>query len=566
MDDSPLLSDTVKGSVDYKGRPAIRSETGRWRSAIFIIGVEIAERFSYNGISSNLITYLTGPLQQSMVTAAVNVNTWTGVSYMLPLFGAFLADAYLGRYRTILLATLLYVLGLGLLTLSAVLPSFSPPSCHTSINTTSCHPPQSQIIFFFSSLYLVALAQGMHKPCTQAFGADQFEVTDPEECKSKSSFFNWWYFGICSGALCTHSILTYIQDNLNWGLGFGIPCVCMVVALTIFLLGTKTYRHSFNDDIDNQFGRIALAFVAVVRSWRTAPSIAIDEEEGETLLLHGTDQFRFLDKEPAASTISEDSKEGWVVSGVSQVEEAKAILRLFPFWATCIVYTIVDAQYYTFFTKQGATMDRTIGSSGFKIPPASLQTFISISIILFMPIYDRILIPFARVFTNIHSGITTLQRIGTGIILSLISMVIAALVERERLQVAIDSKIVDIPEATVPMSVWWLVPQYILLGIAEALAMVGLQEFFYDQMPNGLKSVGLAFYLSIFGVGSFLSSFLVSGIEKVTGGDGRDSWFSNNLNRAHLDYFYWLLAGLSAIELAIFLYFTKSYVYKRTDV
>ncbi|XP_043712946.1 protein NRT1/ PTR FAMILY 5.10-like [Telopea speciosissima] len=548
MDDSPLLRDAVKGSVDYKGRPAIRSETGKWRSAIFIIGVEIAERFSYNGISSNLITYLTGPLQQSMVTAAVNVNTWTGVSYMLPLFGAFLADAYLGRYRTILLATLLYVLGLGLLTLSAVLPSFSPP------------------IFFFSSLYLVALAQGTHKPCTQAFGADQFEVTDPEECKSKSSFFNWWCFGICSGVLCTHSILTYIQDNLNWGLGFGIPCVCMVVALTIFLLGTKTYRHSYNDDNDNQFGRIALAFVAAVRSWRATPSTATDEEEGETLFLHGTDQFRFLDEAPATSTISDDFKEGWLVSSVSQVEEAKAILRLFPFWATCIVYTIVDAQYYTFFTKQGATMDRTIGSSGFKIPPASLQTFISISIILFIPIYDRILIPFARVFTDIHSGITTLQRIGTGIILSLIAMVVAALVERERLQIAIDSKIVDIPKVIVPMSVWWLVPQYILLGIAEALTMVGLQEFFYDQMPKGLKSVGLAFYLSIFGVGSFLCSFLVSGIEKVTGGDGRDSWFSNNLNRAHLDYFYWLLAGLSAIELAIFLYFTKSYVYKRADV
>ncbi|XP_042509698.1 protein NRT1/ PTR FAMILY 5.10-like isoform X1 [Macadamia integrifolia] len=562
--DAPLLCDVVKGSVDYSGRPAIRSETGRWRSAIFIIGVEIAERFSYNGISSNLITYLTGPLQQSMVTAAVNVNTWTGISYMLPLFGAFVADAYLGRYRTILLATLLYVLGLGFLTLSAVLP-FSPPSCHNSINIISCHPPQFQIIFFFCSLYLVALAQGGHKPCAQAFGADQFEVTDPQECKSKSSFFNWWYFGICAGAFCTHSVLTYIQDNLNWGLGFGIPCACMVVALTIFLLGTKTYRHSFNDDKDNQFQRIALVFVAAVRNWRATPSTATDEEEGEsTLLLNGTNQFSSLVKAPA--TISEDSKEGWLVSSVSQEEDAKAILKLFPIWATCILYTIVDAQYYTFFTKQGATMDRTIGSSGFKIPPASLQTFISISIILFMPIYDRILIPIARVFTNIHSGITTLQRIGTGIVLSMISMVLAALVERQRLQIAIDYKIVDIPEATVPMSFWWLVPQYIFLGIAEALAMVGLQEFFYDQMPNGLKSMGLAFYLSIFGVGSFLSSFLISGIEKVTGGDGHDSWFSNNINRAHLDYFYWLLTGLSVVELAVYLYFAKSYTYRRADV
>ncbi|KAJ4964843.1 hypothetical protein NE237_016692 [Protea cynaroides] len=106
----PLLIDTVEGAIDYKGRPAIRSETGKWRSSVFIIGVEIAERFSYYGIGSNLITYLTGPLQQSTVTAAVNVNTWSGVASMLPLLGAFVADAYLGRYRTIFFASLLYVL------------------------------------------------------------------------------------------------------------------------------------------------------------------------------------------------------------------------------------------------------------------------------------------------------------------------------------------------------------------------------------------------------------------------------------------------------------------------
>jgi len=75
--------------------------------------------------------------------------------------------------------------------------------------------------------------------------------------------------------------------------------------------------------------------------------------------------------------------------------------------------------------------------------------------------------------------------------------------------------------------------------------------------------VGLSLYLSIFGVGSFLSSFLVSAIEEATSADGGDSWFANNLNRAHLDYFYWLLAGLSVIELAAYLYFAKSYIYNR---
>ncbi|KAJ4964792.1 hypothetical protein NE237_016641 [Protea cynaroides] len=561
--EAPLLSETVEGAVDYKGRPAIRSETGRWRTSVFIIGVEIAERFSYCGIGSNLITYLTGPLQQSTVTAAVNVNTWTGVGSILPLFGAFVADAYLGRYRTIFFASLLYVLGLGLLTLSAVLPSITPPSCYN--NTTSCHPPQYQIIIFFFSLYLVALAQGGHKPCVQAFGADQFDEQHPEECKSKSSFFNWWYFGMCGGVVCTNLILTYIQDNLNWGLGFGIPCVCMIVALAVFLFGTKTYRYSFNDDNENPFSRILQVFVAALRNWRiTPPTAAVDDEGGGTLLLSGANQFRFLDKALVA-TVSENSEEGWVACSINQVEEVKALLRLVPIWASCLVYAIVSAQYSTFFTKQGATMDRSIGSR-FKIPAASLQTFCNLSIVLFMPIYDRVLIPVVRAFTKKPSGITTLQRIGIGILFSMITMVVAALVERKRLQTAIDSKIVDTPEAIVRMSVWWLVPQYILLGIADAFTMVGLQEFFYDQMPKGLRSVGLALYLSIFGVGNILSSFLVSALDNATGGDGHDSWFSNNLNRAHLDYFYWFLAGLSSLGLLFYLYFAKSYVYNRRYV
>ncbi|KAK6787247.1 hypothetical protein RDI58_015772 [Solanum bulbocastanum] len=556
--ETPFLGDVVEGSVDCKGRPVSRSKSGGWRSASFIIGVEVAERFAYYGIESNLISYLTGPLGQSVALAAENVNVWSGTASLLPLLGAFIADSYLGRYRTIIISSVLYILGLGFLTLSTVFPS-SHFDCQ---DTATCSPPKFQIIFFFFSLYLVAIGQGGHKPCVQAFGADQFDAQDPEERKAKSSFFNWWYFGMCGGLFMTLRILNYVQENLSWGLGFGIPCIVMGLALVVFLLGSFTYRFRQSSDEKNPFIRIGNVFINAARNWQTTTSAISVEQEVQGILPHeGSEQFKFLNK---ALLAPNGSKENGKICSIDEVEEAKAILRLIPIWTTCLVYAIVFSQPTTLFTKQGATMDRSLGSN-FEVPAASLQCFISLSVVIFIPIYDRILVPVARAITGKPSGITMLQRIGTGIFLSILSMVVAAIIEKKRLQTALEHGLVDMPKATVPMSICWLIPQYILFGISDVFTMVGLQEFFYDQVPVELKSIGLSLYLSIFGIGSFLSSFLISVTENISGKDGQISWFSDNLNQAHLDYFYWVLAVLSTIAFTAYLYFSRSYMYNKSS-
>ncbi|BAT91388.1 hypothetical protein LR48_Vigan08g215500 [Vigna angularis] len=555
--------DVVVGAVDYRGGCAIRSKSGSWRSAWFIIGVEVAERIAYYGIQGNMISYLTGPLHQSTAAAAENVNVWSGTASLLPLAGAFLADSRLGRYRTILLASLVYILGLGLLTLSALLPSLSNSECQVDNELKSCSP-RWQIILFFISLYLIAIGQGGHKPCVQAFGADQFDEQHPKEHKDRSTFFNWWYFTMCAGCLATLSILNYIQDNLSWVLGFGIPCAVMIVALIVFLLGTMTYRFTIQQRDKRPFRRIGRVFVAAIRNRRTTHSTTAIKAERDGMLPHqSSEQFEFLNK-ALLELKDEDSIEEESCSP-SEVEEAKAVLRLVPIWSTTLIYAVVFAQVPTFFTKQGVTLERTL-LPGFDIPPASLQTLTTAAIVLFSPIYDRLFVPAARAITGKPSGITMLQRIGTGIFLSVITVVFAALVETKRLKTAQESGVVDEPNATVPMSIWWLIPQYMFFGISEVFTMVGLQEFFYDQVPNELRSMGLALYLSIFGVGSFISGFLISVIEKVTGKDGEDSWFANNLNKAHLNYFYWLLAALSVMGLALFTCFAKSYIYNNKGI
>nr|ABK24896.1 unknown [Picea sitchensis] len=550
---SSFTSFVGDGSVDLHGRSVSRAHTGRWKASLFIIGVEMAERFAYAGILANLVIYLTDVMDESTATAAKNVNVWTGVASMLPFLGAFVADSYLGRYWTIALSSVIYLLGLILVTLSASLKSLN------------------QIGFFFFSIYLVALGQGGHKPCLEAFGADQFEEDDPIEKKHKSSFFNYWYCGICIGSLIGVTVLVYIQDNVGWDLGFGIPAMTMAIALFIFLCGTRFYRHKLPGG--SPLTRIIHVFVATFHKWNVSTSHQEKKEVAAAaereLLKFGsrrqylpTDQFRFLDKATIEDKLDYECKttRNWRLCTVEDVEDVKAILGLSPIWMSCLIFGVVFAQSSTFFTKQGATMDRKIGKH-FEIPAASLQGFISLSIILLLPVYDRIFVPNARKLTGNERGITFLQRIGTGMFISILSMIVAALAEIRRIKAAKDNGLIDMPEATIPLSISLLLPQYILFGIADVFTMVGLQEYFYDQMPDTMKTLGIAVYLSVFGVGSFLSSIIILVTEKL----GGSRWFVNNLNKAHLDYFYWLLASLSAINFFIYMFLASRYKYKNAQ-
>ncbi|KAL0439118.1 UNVERIFIED_CONTAM: protein NRT1/ PTR FAMILY 5.15 [Sesamum latifolium] len=83
--DVPLLEDVVNGAVDFKGRPAVRSKYGCWKSASFITATGVAERFAYYGISCNLISYLTKKLGQPTAAAAAALNAWYGTSSLLPI-------------------------------------------------------------------------------------------------------------------------------------------------------------------------------------------------------------------------------------------------------------------------------------------------------------------------------------------------------------------------------------------------------------------------------------------------------------------------------------------------
>ncbi|XP_068662122.1 protein NRT1/ PTR FAMILY 8.3-like [Aristolochia californica] len=563
---SPYTGD---GSVDVHGKPVLRRNTGNWRACPFILGTECCERLAYYGIATNLVTYLTKMLHEGNVSAARNVTTWSGTCYLSPLIGAILADAYWGRYWTIAVFSTIYFIGMGILTLSASVPAFKPPPCVGSVCPTA---NGLQYAIFFIGLYMIALGTGGIKPCVSSFGADQFDDTDPNERVRKGSFFNWFYFSVNIGALISSSFIVWVQDNAGWGLGFGIPTLFMGIAIASFFTGTAIYR--FQKPGGSPITRMCQVVVASSRKFNVdAPqdSSLLFEVPEKTSAIEGSrklehsDELKCLDKAATLTDLdakNEEFSNPWRLCTVTQVEELKILIRMFPVWATTIVFSAVYAQMSTMFVEQGTVMDTKVGS--FTIPPASLSTFDTVSVIVWVPIYDRILVPIARKYTKKERGFSELQRMGIGLFVSMLSMAAAAIVEIRRLQIAKEYNLIH-EKVAVPVSIFWQVPQYFLVGAAEVFTFIGQLEFFYDQSPDAMRSLCSALSLLTTALGNYLSSFILTIVTYLTTKGGKPGWIPDNLNEGHLDYFFWLLAGLSFLNMLIYAYCAVRYKSKRAS-
>ncbi|KAH6820170.1 Major facilitator superfamily protein [Perilla frutescens var. hirtella] len=550
-------------SVDHKGRVPLRSSTGAWKASLFIIVIEFSERLSYFGLASSLIIYLTKVLHYDIKTSAKSVNYWSGVTTLMPLFGGFLADSYLGRFSTVLLSSIIYLLGLLVLTLSRVVPGLKPCGGSPCIEPRKIHE-----IFFFLAIYLISVGTGGHKPSLESFGADQFDEDHPKERQSKMSFFNWWNSGLCCGLLLGVTVVVYIQDHLSWAAADLTLTAVMTLSLVIFCLGRPYYR--FRRPTGSPLTPLLRVLVAAFAKRNlpspspSRPHILLYElpksDKAQGRLLFHTDKLKFLDK---AAIIEEGEKQNenenpnpWRLATVTKVEEMKLIINMIPIWLTTLPFGICVAQTSTFFIKQSATLNRKIAHN-FEIPPASTYALAAIGMIVSVIIYDKILVPLFRKVTGNERGINILPRIGIGMCFSVVTMVVAALVERKRLNLVHQNP----SEGSASMSVFWLAPQFLIIGAGDGFALVGLQEYFYDQVPDSMRSLGIAFYLSVIGAANFLSSILITLVDELSERSGK-SWFGKDLNSSRLDYFYLLLAGITAGNLCVYAFVARRYSYK----
>ncbi|CAH8332397.1 unnamed protein product [Eruca vesicaria subsp. sativa] len=553
---------TQDGTVDLQGRPVLATKTGRWRACSFLLGYEAFERMAFYGIASNLVNYLTTRLHEDTVSSVRNVSNWSGAVWITPIAGAYIADSYIGRFWTFTASSLIYLLGMILLTMAVTIKSLRPTCTNGVCNKAS----SLQIAFFYMSLYTIAIGAGGTKPNISTFGADQFDSYSLKEKKQKVSFFNWWMFSSFLGALFATLGLVYIQENLGWGLGYGIPTLGLFVSLLVFYIGTPCYRHKVikSDNLARDLVRVPIA--AFKNRKLHCPNDVLELHELDSHYykstgkhqVHHTPIFRFLDK-AAIKTCSKESP-----CTVTKVEVAKRVLGLILIWLVTLVPMTLWAQVNTLFVKQGTTLDRKLGSH-FQIPAASLGSFVTLSMLLSVPMYDQYFVPFMRKKTGNPRGITILQRLGIGFVIQIVAIAVASAVEVKRMRV-IKAFHITSPRQFVPMSIFWLLPQYSLLGIGDVFNAIGLLEFFYDQSPEEMQSLGTTFFTSGIGLGNFLNSFLVTMVDKITSKGGGKSWIGDNLNDSRLDYYYGFLMVISIVNMCLFLWAASNYVYKIDEI
>ncbi|CAJ1863329.1 unnamed protein product [Sphenostylis stenocarpa] len=501
-------------SVDYKGRVPLRAATGVWKASFFVLDLK---------------------------TATNNVNYWKGATTLLPLIGGFVGDAYSGRFRMVLLSSFIYL-----------------KICD--------QPSKVHKVVFYLSLYSIALGTGGFKPCLQSFGADQFDDDHLEERKKKMSFFNWWTFTLSFALLLGTTVVVYVQDFVSWGVACLTLTIFMALTVIAFYLGMPFYRYNTRPK-GNPFMPILQVLIAAIRkrnlSCPSNPALLYEvtkSQNSQGRLLSHTSRLRFLDKAAIVEEQDIEQKASpWRLATVTRVEETKLILNVVPIWLTSLLVGVCIAHGSTLYVKQAAAMNLNINS--FKVPPASMASLSAFGTIVFVPIYDRIFVPILRKVTGNERGISLLRRIGIGLTFSVILMVVAALVETKRLRMATHQDLTMRETKYENMSVMWLIPQYLMMGIGNSFSLVGLQEYFYDQVPDSMRSLGMALYLSVLGGGFFLSSFLIIIVDYVTGKNGK-SWIAKDINSSRLDKFYWLLAVFNALNLFLFVIVAKRYTYK----
>ncbi|GFQ07634.1 BTB/POZ domain-containing protein at3g09030 [Phtheirospermum japonicum] len=508
-----------------------------------------------------MMSYLTDVWDLSFTHAAAIINIFTGVVTLSPLLLAFIADTILGNYWMLLISSISYSVGLGLLTMS------TPPVLANSMGTCSDYKPEcigeGQKALYFTAMPLIALGMGGHITCWNQFMAEQ--LNGEENNLDRSTF--WRFFSSVIAVIVITFVavwgLPYIKP---WSLRFGIPAICTLVATLLFISGSCSYKYFKPPGSPlTMFVRVFVAaFCKLFCKTPRDPRELFEIQNPEFYKVPHTRSLRCLDKAAIiipTKPLEEQETNMWRLCTVTEVEETKTIIRMIPVWLTFILCGVVSAIGFTFFIEQLDHLNHKVGR--LKVPTVVLLWF-----------YEQSQNQCAKLYAKLanYLGLSGYRKfapslgIAISMILAIICCVISAKVENRRLSVVTRHGLVDKPDKTVPMTMFWLLPQFVLLGAFSGIFNYSAICFFVDQSPASTGRYLPFFITGVFGVGMLGSVLTVYVVGRVSEKGGKMNWFQHEINGSRLDKYYWSLAWLMAINLVVFIIVAAFYRYKESEL
>lgn len=449
------------------------------------------------------------------------------------------------------------------------------PSHGCDGQSQDCPQPKTwQLAILFMGLGLLSIGAGGIRPCNIAFGADQFDTRTTKGRAQLESFFNWWYFSFTIALIIALTAVVYVQTNISWAVGFAIPTICLALSITIFLVGRHAYIYLKPQG--SIFSDVAKVITAACRKCRVRvgpdseptfydPPLVDNGSEIHVVIKYPhTKRFKFLDSAALITDPNEEldnlgkPKSVWRLCSLQQVEQLKFLVAILPVWVTAIGIFITMDQMNTFGVLQALQMDKSIGPK-FQFPPGWMSIASMLALATWIFTYEIIYLPLAKKFSTSPSTdhrFTMQQRINTGIVLSIVTMLVSGIVEEHRRTSALKHG-----SFVSPTSFALLLPQFFLTGLTESFSAVAIMEFFTMQMPESMRTVsGAIFFLSL-SVSNYIGSFIVNMVHKATETSGKSPWVGgHDLNKNKLDCYYYIIAGLGAVNLVYFNLFARRYV------
>eukprot|EP00092_Neocalanus_flemingeri_P064378 GFUD01078124.1.p1 GENE.GFUD01078124.1~~GFUD01078124.1.p1 ORF type:complete len:713 (-),score=199.43 GFUD01078124.1:383-2521(-) len=400
------------------------------KSVFFIVGNEFCERFSYYGMKAILSIYLKKKLHFTEDKATVIYHTFSMFCYFTPIFGAMIADQLLGKFKTIVYISIIYVLGHLLKTLAAIPTLGIPP-----------------VEFSLIGLALIAIGTGGIKPCVSAFGGDQFKL--PEQARQLQTFFSIFYFSINAGSLISTVLTPAIREDVEcfgddtcYSLAFGIPAILMLVATVIIIMGKPLYKMKppQGNILTRVFGSIGYAVK------------------------------KKMDGVPAAHwmDLAKDRYEPQLV------EDVKCVLRVLVLYLPLPVWWALFDQTGSRWTFQATRMNGVVGGAG-TIKPDQMQVINPLLILFLLPLFDKILYPAFAKFNMLQMP---LQRMTAGGILTAASFFISGFLELEMMKTYAKIPAVGFSEIHFMNNI----PCHVSLQLSNGTGLV--QEEAIDKLEN----------------------------------------------------------------------------------